>query len=319
MDETTNLGDSSPPAFIQGEPQGTADLGPVETYGSGAGEDMGVAAQRAQVEETRAEMSGTIDAIQQKLSPENLAQQAKETVRDATIGKVEDALNTATDTVQQAASAAEDTAASVGSTLIETIKQNPVPAALAGLGLGWLIMEARKSSSQPSARNYSGPYGGVYTGYTRGEGYSPYPGMPYTPQAGEYGNQSQGMVGQAVDGAQQTAGQVVDTAQQAAGQVASTVQYGAQQATSTFQQMLQERPLAVGAGAIAVGLAIGLAIPETPQENQLMGQARETVVSKVEQAAADASQKVEQKVEQAMGSASQSGSGQSSKSSSSGA
>lgn len=41
---------------------------------------------RAEIESTRAEMHDTIDAIQAKLSPDNLKQQAKDTVRDATIG-----------------------------------------------------------------------------------------------------------------------------------------------------------------------------------------------------------------------------------------
>src|SRR5688572_3984918 len=60
---------------------------------------------RADMAQTRAEMSETIDAIQAKLSPQHLMQEAKDTVRDATIGKVQDMMTSATD---KAADLAED-------------------------------------------------------------------------------------------------------------------------------------------------------------------------------------------------------------------
>ena len=43
---------------------------------------------RSQIEHTRAEMSQTIDAIQARLSPSRLVTDAKQTVKDATIGRV---------------------------------------------------------------------------------------------------------------------------------------------------------------------------------------------------------------------------------------
>ena len=63
-------------------------------------------------------------------------------------------------------------------TMMDTIRQNPIPAAMVGIGLGWLFMN-RRSSSQGSysryddARRYRGQpayYGGGYAGdrYTYG-------------------------------------------------------------------------------------------------------------------------------------------------------
>ena len=43
---------------------------------------------RAQIEQTRAEMTETIDAIQERLSPGRILTEAKESVSDATIGRV---------------------------------------------------------------------------------------------------------------------------------------------------------------------------------------------------------------------------------------
>src|SRR5919202_1910660 len=77
-------------------------------------------------------MSTTIDAITERLSPDNVKEQVKEqmaeqvrdvrdTVREATIGKAEDMVRSAGETVSDARAG-----------VIETIKQNPIPAALAG-------------------------------------------------------------------------------------------------------------------------------------------------------------------------------------------
>ena len=53
----------------------------------------------AEIEDTRAEMSQTINEIQERLSPENLMGQVKETVREATIGKVERAMDKVGETI----------------------------------------------------------------------------------------------------------------------------------------------------------------------------------------------------------------------------
>ena len=47
---------------------------------------------RAQIEETRTEMSETIDAIQDRLRPGRLMTDAKASVKEATVGRVRDCL-----------------------------------------------------------------------------------------------------------------------------------------------------------------------------------------------------------------------------------
>src|SRR6185503_654642 len=44
---------------------------------------------KADIEDTRAELGQTLNEIQERLSPEHVMDQVKETVREATIGKVE--------------------------------------------------------------------------------------------------------------------------------------------------------------------------------------------------------------------------------------
>jgi methylthioribose-1-phosphate isomerase len=49
--------------------------------------------------------------------------------------------------------------------------------------------------------------------------------------------------------------------------------------------MLEENPLTVGAPGVGVGAAIGLAIPETSREHEVVGEARDTVVEKAQEKA----------------------------------
>lgn len=262
--------------------------------------DDGTDGVRTQIEQTRSELGQTIDAIQQKLSPSNIADEAKSAVHDATVGTVSNAVGSATNAVQQAASGVESTAAGMGSTVVETIKQNPIPAALAGIGLGWLIVSARQQAASQPSQGYQGYTGAGTQGYSpatnpygwydqTGSGYSGYPdaysrqGQPQS-QGGLSGtvDQVQGTVGQAVNQVQDTAGQVVDQASQSV-----------QGAATGLQEMMRQRPLAVGLMAVGLGAAIGLAVPETRKEDEIMGSAREDLMQRAQQTAQQTMQKVE--------------------------
>lgn len=287
----------------------------VEAYPADMGSDDEVTATREQIEQTRSDMSQTIDAIQDKLSPSNLVQDAK----DATIGKAQDAV-----------SSAGETAVGFGSSVVDLIKQNPIPAALASVGIGWLIVSGRNSSSQRNTtrtypRNQYGPrynYSPAYdVPYQRSAQYGPVNRYQTTGSAGsEPGglsgatqqaadsvsgavNQAQNVAGQAVNQVQDTANQAVNQVQDTASQLAGQAQYGMQQAQSGVQQMMTQNPLAVAAGALALGLAVGLAIPETPQENEFMGPVRDQLVDQAQQTVQEKAQQVQQAAQQAVGAA----------------
>src|SRR6187455_2053352 len=90
-----------------------------------------------EIEETRTVLGSTIDEIGNRLQPQTIANEAREKIREATVGKVERIVDDAGQTAQQ-----------TGTNIVDTIRQNPVPAALAALGLGWLFMKMR--DQQPS-------------------------------------------------------------------------------------------------------------------------------------------------------------------------
>ncbi len=115
---------------------------------------------RAEIEQTRVELSGTIDAIQERLSPDNLKEQAKDRLRETAVAKAQDARAAAEQKaqqarevaverveavrpvveqkVQQARSTVEQKLRGSGTRAVESIKQNPKPFALAGIGLAAL-------------------------------------------------------------------------------------------------------------------------------------------------------------------------------------
>ncbi|QIN79689.1 DUF3618 domain-containing protein [Rubrobacter marinus] len=265
--------------------------------------DDEVEVTRVEIERTRADMSETANAIQQRLSPENLKEQAKDRVRDATVGKVEDA----------------------GSGIAGTIRENPIPAALTGIGLGWLLVSARKQRAQrPRLRRRP------YYDY----GYSPaYDDDYYPPRYDERGSDGNSAgqalervgetAGQARDRVSETAGQARDRVEQSAAQVrdktgeladrtqhqasrlADRAQHQARRAGGGMQRILRENPLATGALAVGLGAAVGLAIPETRKENEVMGEARDNVVEKAQEKAQEAQQKVQRVAEEAQGAAQQ--------------
>jgi ElaB/YqjD/DUF883 family membrane-anchored ribosome-binding protein len=247
---------------------------------------------RVEIERTRAGMSETVDAIQERLSPENLkeqakdrVEQAKDRVKEATVGKAQEA----------------------GSGIVDTIRQNPLPAALTGIGLGWLFVNARKQgSSRPPYRDT------VYRDAAYVEGYPPT--NEYAPAASGYPSRYEGesgsSTGQALGNARDKVGETATQAQDKAGELASRTQdrvsnlgeqarYQAQRASGGFQRMLRENPLAVGTLAVGVGAAVGLAIPETSKEHEVMGEARDNLVDKAQEKVQETQQKAQRVAEEA--------------------
>ena len=69
-------------------------------------------------------------------------------------------------------------------------------------------------------------------------------------------------------------------------------------AQSSFDRVLRENPLALGAAATLIGAAIGMTLPATEAENELMGDARDTVVDRARGMASDAAERVQNAAEQ---------------------
>jgi gas vesicle protein len=92
---------------------------------------------RTDIHETRERMSHTIEELSERLNPDHLKAQVKENVREATIGRAEHM-------AQKAVSRVSETRHS----MMDTLRDNPVPAALMGIGLGWMLWNGRKQEER---------------------------------------------------------------------------------------------------------------------------------------------------------------------------
>ena len=262
---------------------------------------------RGDIEGTRANMSSTIDAIQEKLSPQRLMDQAKETVggavHDATVGRV-----------QNMASNIADTAKDTGSGLMDSIRENPLPAALIGIGVGWLFLSARRRAAERDRwrpRDESGYYVQGYGRYGRSasgypyDRYGQYGSSQYgssQPSREENGKMSQ-MAGAAKDkmsDAGDRAQEMTDSVKERAGDMAEQAQWQAQRARGWLAGAWDENPLVVAGAALAAGALVGLSIPSTDAERQMMGETSGNVLQKATDTAQDVTQNVSEKAQQAM-------------------
>jgi hypothetical protein len=79
----------------------------------------------------------------------------------------------------------------------------------------------------------------------------------------------------AAEGVSQAAHTVADSASA----LADRAQAGAKRVERTFHRQLEDRPLAIGAAAVAIGTMVGCALPRTHAEDQLMGEMRTSMLS----------------------------------------
>ena len=215
---------------------------------------------RDEIAQTRVEMSETIEAIQERLTPGHLVAQAGETVRNAATEKVKDMANRAGYAVDQLRD----------SSFVETVRSNPIPAVMIGIGAAWLAMKGRTPRGR-SYRDY-----GTRNSANRDWSTANDPELAVgTSGYGEYGSGARSEPARAAE-----FGRDVRS-------------YGGGR-PGGFERVVRDNPLAIGAAAALVGVAIGLSVPETETENQLMGEARDSVVDRARDLASDAAQKVQE-------------------------
>ena len=252
---------TSMPAYGR-SPYPTQQAYPVRpTYGTTTSQSQGQGGQ------------GTLGAITETVG--DAASQVGEVASDVTssAGRMaSDAVSTA----GQYASGAGETALDTGTDIVQLIRQNPIPAALVGLGLGWLYMN--RASSGPDHRAHSRDH---------------YRYPPDNRYGRSEASSSQGGVG---DMARQTGRQVSDRAGEVTEQVgdlAAAAMDRTARAPGRIQRMVNDNPLMTAALAASLGAAAGLMLPPTQKEDQLVGATRDQLMGKAQQAASQAVDKVE--------------------------
>lgn len=239
---------------------------------------------RAEIADTRDRMSDTLDELSVRLNPNRIKEQVRDNIREATIGRVENM-------ARQAGTRVNETRDGI----LNTIRDNPVPAAMIGIGLGWLIFGNRRRDSEYHGTHDSHLHSD--TGYI-GDVSATTPRLIQDDAAGgiggsvshDHGNGVVSRVREHVSGigdrVADVGGRVSDVRASVASR-ASTFVAGTTTRVSSASRTLQDTPLALGAVALAAGLAAGLAIPESEREAQFMGDQRDRLIDRAREAASD--------------------------------
>jgi ElaB/YqjD/DUF883 family membrane-anchored ribosome-binding protein len=249
-----------------------------------------------------------------QLSPENLERGAKEVVQEAK--------NAATETLKEAKNAATEAFAEVKDSAVEAVstkvnewkddirqveretlgfvRENAVPLAFIGVGLGWFFLRRRSRESHWDREYRWGAAGEAARGYPT---YSDRRASALPRAQGrarelthEVGERARGWVETAEHTASDVSNKVRDFAHrefdearnlarsaehrvsEAATRARDVAGQELRQAREFSMHALETHPLAVGAGILAAGIGVGLALPQTRREAELLGPRRERLV-----------------------------------------
>lgn len=340
-------------------PVGTIDAPPGGTVVADDPEEI-----RRQIIQTRHNMARTINQIQEQISPEALRQQAEDSLREAAAGKVEDM-----------AQRVEYQVDNWRSNVMRTVRENPVPSAMLGIGLGWLIISGARDRNGYDEENGYERYGryeryGPYERDYRAAAFDPryesglahqryYRGMSpeeeesmmaeareratsMAEEAGEWASdvaedarewvdeatdrvsemtgQTRERAAQARTSAEERASSVADTARERGAEMRESLaesaheaeararrarqkmewqaRYRARRARRTFVETMNENPLAVGVAALAAGALVGLVLPGTEKEDELMGPQRDRLLHEARMTAEETAERVQSVVEE---------------------
>lgn len=259
-----------------------------------------------EVEQTRARVSGTLDALRDKLEPSQIV--------DEVVDRI---------SLYAKSSGGAEFARNLGA----SVRDNPLPVLLIGAGIGWLLLA--KTNSPPAYSRYDADY-------SNGTGSRASPSMKrvgdrisgvkdrvdagveqVTETLGDAASRAAGYVKEAAsrtvsaasratatlsdaaDTTYETAVSIGTQAGNAAGAVRDHVDEVRDRAVSLAQetrgrwdQLSNDQPLLIGVLGVAVGAALGAALPRSQAEDRLMGGARDAVVDRVTDVASESYEEV---------------------------
>jgi ElaB/YqjD/DUF883 family membrane-anchored ribosome-binding protein len=207
-------------------------------------------------------LSRDIDELGNKLSPHNLKEEAKSAIKDAAQGAV---------------SNVGEQARRTGYRLVEVLRENPLPVIAVGAGVTWLLTQRSRSdiSGDRMARY-------AYTGPERRQGGSWQSGTGIKGRVGDAVSGAKEKVSEAAGGVAERAGELKEQTQERIGEFSRQARSRTQRLKTNLEHAATEKPIVVAIGAAVVGLALGLLLPGTERENEMMGPARDQLVDRAE-------------------------------------
>jgi len=269
----------------------------------------------AQIGVTRSKISEDLRAIGYKLTPEHVKHELKEEARhmvgnakDAAVNKLRNKKDAAMESVRENMNEVGDRARRAGGATVHFARDNAVPLALIGAGLAWLLASRRSGRVSEDWRTRRYAAGGVY-----GEDY----GAEYRDEDIEYiddlepeqGRLREGVgrvkervgsvasnvehrahelreqAGERVQRVKERANERLHQGADRARELSRNARYRARDYGERSREFAHESPLAVGAIAIATGIGVGMLLPETRKERELLGPTRDRLMSEAKDTA----------------------------------
>lgn len=212
----------------------------------------------AEINHTRNEMDQTLSAIEHRLTPGQLVDQGLDYLKH---------------------SGAREYAANLGS----SVKTNPLPVTLAGIGLAWMMATSNRSP-QPA----SGPDSGSSLGDKMQSTKDSFTGSIQSTKdnlAGGLQSTKQNLTS-GVQSAKESLTSGMQSARERASQLGDTAGRQIDRARDGWDLILRENPLVLGAVGLAIGALAAALAPRTRAEDQMMGETRDKLVDQAKQAGA---------------------------------
>ncbi|HEX2227536.1 MAG TPA: DUF3618 domain-containing protein, partial [Candidatus Binatia bacterium] len=214
-----------------------------------------------EIDQTRTEMNQTLNALERKFSPGEF--------------------------LDQGLSYVQQHGGQLVSGLGDAIRENPMPALLTAAGVVWMVLASNRPKTALKARTVDYEYDPPAQDYNQTDWTENKPGV--AAQAGE----------RIRSGAEATRQKLTSSKEAVAsrlGRTAEAAQAQAMRAREGFNSALEEQPLILGALGIALGAAIGAALPRTEQEDRLLGQASDATISRVKETGSESFNRVKENV-----------------------
>jgi hypothetical protein len=272
--ETGERGYATDPGFVSSGEYASRDYDRVdgqdyEPRSGDAATDRRTAEIRRDIDRTRDDLGETLDAIQERLHPGTMVSRAAQSAKDTATGKVRQ-LGRAMRGHQNSTFHGPDYSLNG---FVDRVRDNPVPAAIAAASLAWLAFGGRGHRRDDTSDDMSNA---IY-GTTRG-------GEPHIREA---------RIDVTASAEEDASAEWKGQAEHAVGRAASEVRETAFVARNRGRQFANRSPVAAGMLAAAAGVAIGLMLPETERENELMGDARDSLVERGREKVKDAAHQVQ--------------------------
>lgn len=234
----------------------------------------------ADIDYTRARMDADLAALEDRLSPGHLIDEALRQIRSG--GAAEYFRN-----------------------LGETAKRNPMPLALVSTGLAWLALSSRAGSAgaySPGSADYG--YEGAWHGEYAESSSASSTAEDMKAKAGQAWERTAGSASAAVQSAKDRAHRMTDSARHGMDTAREQARRRAEQARAGARRVtgfMYEQPLVAAGVALTVGAVLGGLLPSTRREDELMGRRSDALTGSIKRETESLLREGEQRLRSATG------------------